>query len=98
MESLQGVHHFYLGLLLALIGFLMLWAPKPWVTVAGIVIGLLGIWIMLDDLWQHAMQRFVQPGYASPLKTLFFKCSRQFPLIGHMTEFVDALFRGRRPF
>ena len=97
MESLQGVHHFYLGLLLMLIGFPMLWASKSWVAVAGIVICLLGVWIALDDLWQHAMQRFVQPGYDSPLKILFFKCSRQFTLIGRVTEFVDAVFRGRRP-
>jgi|GEM_PF-4053201 len=97
MESLQGVHHFYLGLLLALIGFLMLWAPKPWVAVAGIVIALLGVWIALDDLWQHAMERFVQPGYESPLKTLFSKCSRQIPLLGRLTNFIDAAFRGHRP-
>ena len=98
MEALQGVHHFYPGLLLALIGFLMLWAPKPWVAVAGIVICLLGVWIALDDLWQHAMQRFVQPGYNSPLKTLYHICNRQFPLIGRMIGFVDKLFHGRRPF
>jgi len=97
MESLQGVHHFYLGLLLVLIGFFMLWAPKPWVAVAGIVICLLGVWIALDDFWQHAMQRFVQPGYDSPLKTLFSKCSRQFPLLGRVTNFIDAVFRGHRP-
>jgi hypothetical protein len=97
MESLQGVHHFYLGLLLALIGFLMLWAPKPWVAVVGIAIGLLGIWIMLDDFWQHAMQRFVQPDYDSPLKILFFKYSRQFPLIGNVTKFIDNVFCGHRP-
>jgi len=28
----------------------------------------------------------------------FFKGNRQFPLIGCVTEFMDALFRGRRPF
>jgi len=97
MESLQGVHHFYLGLLLMLIGFPMLWASKSWVAVAGIVICLLGVWIALDDLWQHAMQRFVQPGYDSPWKTLYFKCSRQFPLLGRVTNFIDAVFRGHRP-
>lgn len=98
MESLQGVHHFYLGLLLALIGFFMLWAPKPWVAIAGIAIVLLGVWIALDDLWQHAMERFVQPDYDSPLKTLFLKYSRQFPLLGRVTNFIDAAFRGHRPF
>ena len=97
MESLQGVHHFYVGLLMALIGFFMLWAPKPWMAVGGIAIVLLGVWVMLDDVWQHAMQRFVQPGYDSPLKTLFFKCSRQFPLIGRVTEFMNTVFGGHRP-
>jgi len=28
----------------------------------------------------------------------FFKCNRQLPLIGRATDFMNALFRGHRPF
>lgn len=92
MESLQGVHHFYLGLFLALIGFFMLWAPRSWVAVLGITLCLLGIWVMADDLWQHAMERFVKPGYESPLKVVYCACARKCPWIGYITRYADMIF------
>lgn len=93
METLQGVHHFYLGIVMTLIGFFMLWAPRSWAAVLGIMICLLGIWIMADDFWQHAMERFVKPGYESPLKLAYGACVRQCPWIEHITHCADVIFR-----
>lgn len=97
METLSGVHHFYLGIVLALLGFVLLWAPRDWLAVAGIVICALGLIIMADDLFQHAMERFCQAGYDSPLKKFYLACDRICPLIGRITAFFDSLFRGRNP-
>lgn len=95
METLSGVHHFYLGLALALLGFMLLWAPRHWLAVAGIVVCVLGLIIMADDVFQHAMQRFYKDGYASPLKKVYQACGQACPLIGKVTVFFDDLFRGK---
>lgn len=97
METLSGVHHFYLGIVLALLGFGLLWAPREWMAVAGIVICVLGLIIAADDIFQHAMQRFYQAGYASPLKKVFQVCNQTCPLIGKIAVFFDDLFRCKNP-
>ena len=95
METLSGVHHFYLGIVLVLLGFCLLWAPRDWMAAAGIVICAVGIIIMADDIFQHAMQRFYKDGYASPLKKVFQACNQTCPLIGRIAVFFDDLFRGK---
>lgn len=97
METLSGVHHFYVGIVLTLLGFALLWAPRDWMAVAGIIICALGLIIMADDIFQHAMQRFYQDGYASPLKKVYQACGQNCPLIGKVTVFFDNIFRGKNP-
>jgi len=97
METLSGVHHFYLGIVLTLLGFMLLWAPRNWMAVAGIVICVMGLIIMADDIFQHAMERFYMAGYDSPLKKVYLACGQVCPLIGKITVFFDNLFRGKNP-
>ena len=97
METLSGWHHFYVGIVLAMLGFVLLWAPRHWLAVVGIAICLLGLIIMIDDAFQHAMERFYMAGYDSPLKKVFLACDQICPLIGKVTSFVDDLFRGKNP-
>jgi len=97
METLSGWHHFYLGIALALLGFALLWASRNWLAVVGIALCLLGLIIMTDDVFQHAMQRFYSPGYASPLKKVHRVCCLVCPPISKITGFADDLFRGKNP-
>jgi uncharacterized membrane protein len=97
MESLSGIHHFYMGIVLTLLGFGLLWAPRNWMAVAGIVICVLGLIIAADDIFQHAMERFYKAGYDTPLKKVYQTCGQVCPLIGKVTVFFDDLFRGKNP-
>lgn len=97
MESLSGVHHFYLGIVLALLGLGLLWALRDWMAVAGIVICVLDLIIAANDIFQHAMERFHRAGYDSPLKKFYQTCTQVCPLIGKVTAFVDKLFRDNNP-
>ena len=92
------MHHFYLGIALALLGFGLLWAPRGWMATTGIVLCVLGLIIMADDIFQHVMQRFYMVGYASPLKKIYQTCVQICPLIDRITAFFDKLFRGCNPF
>lgn len=92
METLSGIHHFYVGIVVMFIGFVLLWASRDWLAVVGIVICILGLITITDDVFQHSMQRFYKDGYASPLKRIYKTCAPACPLIGKIAFFFDKLF------
>jgi len=46
-------HHFYLGVGLAVWGFVLMW---PWYPRTGALMTLIGLWVAVDDAVQHALQ------------------------------------------
>ena len=50
-------HHFYTGLVIATIGFISLFPLPTWATVFSWALIGLGLWIALDDVWQHYRQK-----------------------------------------
>ena len=94
METLQGVHHFYGGIGMAALGLLLLLIRVRWrgVAILGLALGIAGPLVMIDDIYQHSMQRFVQPGYASPCKVLFRTRGVRCPLIKGTVMTADEVF------
>ena len=95
METLCGVHHFYGGMGMAGLGYLLLHYGKRWVIVFGLILALVGGLVMIDDIWQHSMQRFVRGDYASPCKMIYRSWSKRCPLVCRTVEFGDRVFHGQ---
>ena len=93
METLQGVHHFYGGIGMVVLGLLLIRARWRWAAILGLALAVTGPLVMLDDIYQHTMQRFVQPGYASPCKVIYHDWSRRCGLIKCTVITADRLFR-----
>jgi hypothetical protein len=93
METLQGVHHFYGGIGMVVLGLLLIRARWRWAAILGLALAATGPLVMLDDIYQHTMQRFVQPGYASPCKVIYHDWSRRCGLIKRTVITADRLFR-----
>jgi hypothetical protein len=70
----KGFHHFYLGITLLLIGFLLIWKS----IILSVLITILGIVITTDDLYQHYRIR-IQPDYTSPLHNLYILFLKSIP-------------------
>ena len=90
MDSMKGVHHFYLGILMMLAGFILTWYHWVW----SLIIFFLGGIICLDDYIQHSIQRTV-PDYKSPLHQIFAFALWRFKIVRMITAFFDKLF-GKR--
>ena len=95
METLCGVHHFYIGMGMTGLGYLLLHYGKRWVIVFGLILALIGGLMMIDDIWQHSMQRFVRGDYASPCKLIFWSWCKHCPLVSRIDMVVDGVFRGQ---
>jgi len=85
MGDFKGVHHFYLGLFLDLIGFLFIWVTL-WVAITLLIIAQ---WLVIDDTWQHIRKRS-NPEYESPVHRLF-KLIYKWNWVQKTTEWFDKL-------
>lgn len=76
-------HHGYLGLLLAVAGWLTGWVP----------LGAIGALLALDDAWQHGVQRFAKrPWYRSPVNRAHSLLYR-IPLVARLNRWLDTRLR-----
>ena len=67
-DGFVGFHHGYLGLVLMLIGFILVFTPLPFIV--SLITMILGLVIFLDDYYQHYKQR-TNPDYQSWLHKLY---------------------------
>ena len=73
--NLFEAHHGFWGLLIMLAGFAGIFYAVPvWLVLTIIA---LGMWVFLDDVYQHIRQR-TNPKYLSPLHNLFYEAVRWF--------------------
>lgn len=69
--NLWEVHHFYWALISCLAGWFWIFL-SPWQGWVGLLLGSLGSWWLLDDLWQHWRQRR-EPEYRSPVHRIWIR-------------------------
>lgn len=62
------LHHFYVGLVLVVVGFVIVFKGPQTV---GLVVGIAGLYLMGDDLIQHWVQRNFTWAYRSPVNRLW---------------------------
>jgi len=94
METLCGVHHFYGGMGMAVLGYLLLSVGRRWVIVSGLMVALAGALIMTDDIWQHGLQHVYRDNYASPCKRVYWSLSKRCPFLSKTVSVADRVFRG----
>lgn len=88
-SDFPGVHHFYLGMALALLAFFLIWIQTPFAC----LLFFIGLWLMGDDFYQHVRIRY-DPNYRSPLHR-WFRFIYRFQWVKNITRFFDHLF-GKR--
>ncbi len=88
-SDFPGVHHFYLGMALALVAFFLIWLNTPFAC----LLFFLSLWLMGDDFYQHVRIR-TEPNYRSPLHRWFHVIYR-LRLVRAITRFFDRLL-GRK--
>ena len=93
METLAGVHHFYGGMGLALLGYLMIAGGRRRWIAFGQVLVIAGALIMVDDIWQHGVQYVRQENYASPCKRIYHSLSPRCAPLRATVAAADRLFR-----
>ena len=94
MEPLIGVHHFYGGMGLALLGYLIVaWGRRRAVLVSGLIIAIAGTLIMTDDIWQHTVQHVRHDNYSSPCKRIYKYYSARCPFLQKTITTADRYFR-----
>lgn len=94
METLSGVHHFYGGMGMAALGYLLLSFRRRWAIVFGLTLALAGTLIMTDDIWQHCLQHVYRDNYASPCKRVYWNLSKRCPFLSKTVYVADRVFRG----
>lgn len=95
MEAFYGVHHFYGGMGMAAIGYLLLlFGQRKRIIVFGLTLTLAGALIMTDDIWQHTVQHVYRNNYASPCKRFYFYCGKRCPILYRTVSVVDRIFQG----
>ena len=86
-NEFKGIHHFYIGLVLLLIGFILIWKVL-WLAIFLLIVGLI---LIIDDAYQHIIQRW-KPEYLSPLHKVYGKIYRKYKWIRKLNKFFDKLF------
>lgn len=94
METLAGVHHFYGGMGLAMLGYLIVaWGRRRAVLLSGLIVAIAGTLIMTDDIWQHTVQHVRHDNYASPCKRIYKYYSSRWPFLQKTIATTDRCFR-----
>ena len=87
-KNFKGFHHFYLGLMLVIIAFVMIWIY--WYF--AVLLFFAGTVLLLDDFYQHVRQQ-IDPDYCSPLHRWYAKYLWQkYAWIRKLNEWIDELF------
>ena len=82
----KGWHHYYLGLIIMVVGFYLLFHVQAWVA---ILLAILGLYIACDDFYQHWRQNH-QVGYHSPLHMLYVRIKKPLWLIW-VNDKIDSI-------
>jgi len=85
-NQFKGWHHYYMGLILCLLGFPLIWYIPIF---AGLLI-LLGLICIIDDAYQHIRQQW-QPEYLSPLHTFYGKYLWKLEWVQRLNKWFDNL-------
>jgi len=85
-NGFKGIHHFYIGLVIALLGFILIWKVL-WLAISLLIIGFI---LMIDDAMQHIIQRW-KPEYLSPLHKMYGKIYAKCKWIRKLNYFFDKL-------
>ncbi|HRR33893.1 MAG TPA: hypothetical protein P5026_07345 [Kiritimatiellia bacterium] len=93
METLAGVHHFYGGMGLAILGYSAVACGRRRLAVWGLIAVIAGALIMVDDVWQHSVQYVRNENYASPCKRVYRFIAPRCPLIRETVVWADRLFK-----
>ena len=88
MMDKKGFHHYFVGLILLLAGFLFVISEGSLVTAC--LLTSFGLWLCADDLYQHWRQR-TEPDYRSPVHRLYGLIYR-FKIVQIVNRFVDRIF------
>jgi len=87
-KNFKGFHHFYLGVMLIILAFLLVWIN--WFL--AIILFFVGIVLIVDDFYQHVRQQ-VDPDYQSPLHRWYVKYLwEKYAWIRRLNEWIDELF------
>ena len=84
-------HHYYLGLMLLIVSFIILATGHN--TIA-IILFLIGEIAVLDDFYQHFRQNH-EPNYHSPLHRLYELIYSKCEWIHKLNKFFNRMFGGR---
>ena len=93
METLAGVHHFYGGMGLALLGYMAVACCRRRLAAVGLAAVIAGALIMADDVWQHSVQYTRNENYPSPCKRVYRFIAPRCPLIRGTVVWADRFFR-----
>ncbi len=62
-------HHLYFGIIEVLLAVAFMWVwNNPWLAA---FFGIKGVWLIIDDLVQHFIQRYIDPYYHSWVHRLY---------------------------
>ncbi len=67
--KMREMHHFYFGGGMLAGAWIMLFVGAPALWCALMMIG--GLWLVVDDMWQHWVQREYDDSYRSPVNRLW---------------------------
>lgn len=90
---MKGFHHFYLGIILLIIAFLLLFTKVNDALV--IVTAIAATILCVDDFFQHWKQYRTStpdPNYKSPLHRLYIYFLYNVSIIRKLNDFFDKLF------
>ena len=82
-------HHYYIGLFLLMIAFILLGYSF---IITSLIVFILGLWILIDDYWQHFIQTTRDKNYHSLLHKLYGYIYSRSKLIRWLNEMADRLF------
>ena len=82
------IHHFYWGLILLVIGFVLLFA----LPVVGLVISIIGLILIVDDIIQHFIQQ-KRPEYRSIIHRLYGATLYRLEWVQKLNTWADNLFK-----
>ena len=87
------VHHFYYGLIILFIGFILIFKRnnrKQYIT--GIILCTLGLWITTDDVVQHIVQIW-HPEYHSFLHRFYIDTFYNIEWIRNFNDWLDGVLK-----
>ncbi len=93
MSDFKGVHHFFVGVLLFVVGFIILVTGKKTERRKRIAVFIMGVGLAIcfDDAYQHYRQ-YTDPSYRSLLHVLYAETLWKLEVVQKINRFFDSLF------